>query len=157
MTTTTAAASRRHVSPVELVLRVLAVAGLGVSAYIHLHLAHLYAGNGGTISQGDLFVVQGIVSIVVAVALLATGWPWVWVAAGLVGLASLAAVLVSRYTSLGAVGPFPNMHDASWQPSPDKLDSAVAEAVVVVVVLIWAAVVARGRSGSAQPVFSSSP
>ena len=158
MTTTTATASRRHVSPVELVLRVLAVAGLTISAYIHLHLAHYYASNGATISEGTLFRAQGIVALVVAAVLLVTGWRWAWLAAGAVGLASLAAVLTSRYTSLGAVGPVPDMHEPTWPPSPDKLTSAVAEAAVVVLVLVWAAVVARGRSdSSAQPVFSSSP
>ena len=156
-TTTTAAANTRRVSPVELVLRVLAVAGLGVSAYVHLHLAHYYVGNGRTISEGDLFRAQGVVALVVAGVLLVSGWRWAWYAAGVVGLASLAAVLASRYTSLGAVGPFPDMHEPTWQPSPDKLTSAVAEAAVVLVVLVWAALVARGRSRSAQPVSSSSP
>jgi hypothetical protein len=146
--TISATASSSRVSPVELVLRVLAVAGLGVTAYIHLHLAHLYAANGSTISQGDLFVAQGVVSIIVGLALLATGGRWAWLLTALVSLASLAAVLVSRYTSLGSVGPLPNMHDASWEPSPDKLNSAIAEAAVVAVVLIWVALVARTRSRS---------
>ena len=153
--TTTASTPRLNVSPVDVVLRVLAVAGLGVSAYIHLHLAHLYAGNGSPISQGDLFVAQGVVAAVVAVVLLVTGWRWVWVAAAAVGAASLAAVLASRYTSLGGIGPLPNMHDASWQPSPDKFVSAVAEAAVVAVFLMWWLLVARSRER--QPVLSSSP
>lgn len=155
--TTTATASRVHVSPVELVLRVLAVAGLGYSAYVHLHLAHYYAGNGGTITQGDLFRAQGVVALVVAAGLLATGWRWAWWAAGAVGLASVVAVLTSRYTSLGAVGPFPNMHEPTWQPSPDKAASAVAEAAVVVIVVAWTVWTARDRRHSGQPVFSSSP
>jgi hypothetical protein len=153
--TSTATASGRHISPVELVLRVLAVAGLVASGYVHLHLAHLYAGNGGTISQGDLFVAQGVVALVVAALLLVTGWRWVWLAAGVVGVASLAAVLASRYTSLGAIGPFPNMHDASWQPSPDKFGSAVAEAAVFVLAVMWA-LVARTRRGDRRPEFSRS-
>ena len=153
--TTTASTHRLDVSPVDVVLRVLAVAGLAVSAYVHLHLAHVYAGNGDQISQGDLFVAQGVVAAVVAVVLLVTGWRWVWVAAAVVGAASLAAVLASRYTSLGGIGPLPNMHDASWQPSPDKFVSAVAEAAVVAVFLLWWLLVARSRER--QPVLSSSP
>jgi len=155
VTTTTATASDRHVSPVELVLRVLAVAGLAYSAYVHLHLARYYVSNGGTISEGGLFRTQGVVALVVAAVLLMTGWRLAWVASGLVALASFAAVMVSRYTALGAVGPFPDMHEASWQPSPDKLASAVTEAAVVVVVLLWAVLVAR--RGTRQPVLSSSP
>jgi hypothetical protein len=64
-------------------------------------------------------------------------------------------VLASRYTNLGAIGPFPNMHDASWQPSPDKFGSAVAEAAVVVLVVMWA-LVARTRRGDGRPEFARS-
>ena len=155
--TTTATASRLHVSPVELLLRVAAAAGLAYSAYVHLHLAHYYVSNGSGISQGDLFRTQGVVALVVAVALLVTGWRWAWIAAGLVGLASVAAVLASRYTSIGAIGPFPNMHEPTWQPSPDKLASAIAEAAVVAIVVVWAIWTARARTSTRQPVFSSSP
>ena len=161
--TTTVTVSRLHVSPVELVLRVLAVAGLAYSAYVHLHLAHYYVSNGSGISEGDLFRTQGIVALVVAAVLLVTGWRWAWVAAGLVGLASLAAVLASRYTSIGAIGPFPDMHEPTWQPAPDKLASALVEAGVFLVFAVWAAWALRARGKDAndrndrQPVFSSSP
>jgi hypothetical protein len=160
--TTTATVSKLHVSPVELVLRVLAVAGLAYSAYVHLHLAHYYVSNGSGISEGDLFRTQGIVALTVAAILLVTGWRWAWVAAGLVGLASLAAVLASRYTSIGAIGPFPDMHEPTWQPSPDKLASAGAEAAVVLLAAAWAIWALRSRSehrqsDERQPVFSSSP
>jgi hypothetical protein len=144
--TTTATVSRLHVSPVEVVLRLLTVAGLSYSAYVHLHLAHYYDGNGTSVSQGALFRTQGVVALVVACGLLVTGWRWAWFAAGAVGLASLAAVLTSRYTSVGAIGPFPDMHEPTWQPSPDKVASAVAEATVVAVVVAWGAWTARSRS-----------
>jgi hypothetical protein len=152
-TTTTRTALRLSLS--EVVLRVLTVVGLGVSGYIHLHLAHLYAGNGGTVSQGDLFIAQGVVAAVVALVLLLTGWRWSWYAAGLVGAASAGALLLSRYTSLGGVGPLPNMHDASWQPAPDKVVSLLAECAVVALVAVWAVTVDRRRDR--QPVLSSSP
>jgi len=144
--TTTATSTAIHASLAEVALRVLTVVGLGVSAYIHLHLAHLYAGNGNQISQGDLFTAQGVAALGVATVLLVTGWRWAWYAAGLVGAASAAALLLSRYTSMGAIGPLPNMHDASWQPSPDKLASLVAEAAVVVLVAAWALAIDRRRS-----------
>jgi hypothetical protein len=155
--TTTATVSRLHVSPVELVLRALAVAGLAYSAYVHLHLAHYYVTNGSTISEAALFRTQGIVALVVAAALLVTGWRWAWLAAGLVGLASVAAVLTSVYTSIGAIGPFPDMHEPTWQPSPDKLASALVEAAVVVIVAMWGVWSLRARRDERQPVFSSSP
>jgi hypothetical protein len=145
----------RVVSPLELVLRVLTVAALAISAYVHLHLAHLYTTLGDTITQGDLFRVQGVVAAAVAVWLLVTGQRLAWWAAGIVGAASFAAVMVYRYENIGAIGPIPNMHDASWQPSPDKMLSAVAEAAVVVLVLIWW--VAVDRRYDRQPVSSGSP
>jgi len=153
--TTTATAQRVNVSPVALVLRVLAVAGLAVSAYVHLHLAHLYTTLGDTITQADLFRIQGAVAAAVAVWLLLTGSRLAWWTAAAVSAASFAAVMLYHYVDVGSIGPVPNMHDASWLPSPDKLVSAIAEAAVVVVVLIWWAAVARRRES--QPVFSRSP
>jgi hypothetical protein len=150
------AATRAAVSPVDLALRVLAAGALAVSAYVHLHLAHLYDGLGSSISAGAMFRAQGIVAALVALLLLVTGSRWAWAAAAGVGAASFAAVMLYRYTSLGAVGPLPNMHDSTWQPSPDKLLSAVVEAAVVVLAVLWWAAVAR-RSRQRQPVFSSSP
>jgi hypothetical protein len=153
--TTAATLQRVRVSPLDIVLRVLAVAGLAVSAYVHLHLAHLYTTLGDTITQGDLFRVQGVVSAVVAVWLLVTGQRLAWLTAGVVSALSLGAVMLYRYVNVGAIGPIPNMHDASWQPSPDKMMSAIAEAAVVVLALVWWVAVARRRER--QPAFSSSP
>jgi hypothetical protein len=141
--TTTAIAQRVKASPVELVLRVLAVAGLAISAYVHLHLAHLYTTLGDTITQGDLFRAQGIVAAVVAAWLLLTGHRFAWWLAAVVAAASFGAVMLYHYVNVGSIGPLPNMHDASWLPSPDKLLSAIAEAAVVVLVLLWWATVAR--------------
>ena len=137
-------------------LRVLAAAALGVSAYVHLHLAHRY-GYPGTISGETVFRVQGITAGVIAIALLATGNKWVWVAAALIGLASFAAVMLYRYVDVGAIGPLPNMYDSTWQPSPEKVLSAIAE---IAVPLLWLVDVAlrqsttslvRRRSAAPQP------
>ena len=133
---------------VRIVLRVLAAAALAVSAYVHLHLAHRYA-YPGTINGTDLFRAQGVTAAVVAAVLLATGHRWAWLAAAAVGLASFAAVMLYRYVDVGAIGPLPNMYDATWQPSPDKLLSALAEAAVVVLSLAYLA--AARRSSPARP------
>jgi hypothetical protein len=127
------------------VLRLLAVAGLAVSAWIHLDLAHLYKGLGDTITQADLFYAQAAVAAVVALWLLVTGMRTAWWAAALVGAGSFAAVMLYRYVDVGAIGPIPNMHDASWLPSPDKAVSAIAEAAVVVVWLAYEALHRRNR------------
>ena len=119
---------------VRIALRVLAAAALGVSAYVHLHLAHRYA-YPGTISGTTLFRVQGVTAIVVGVLLLVTGHRWAWAAAAVVGLASFGAVMLYRYVDVGAIGPLPNMNDATWKPSPDKMLSAIVEAALPV---LWA-------------------
>ena len=124
---------RSRATPLALVLRVLAAAALGVSAYIHLHLAHRYATvPHDTIGQDDLFYVQGVVAAAVGLWLLLTGQRVAWWAAAAVGAASFAAVMLYRYVDVGAIGPLPNMTDMSWEPSPDKALSAFAEAAVVV-------------------------
>lgn len=113
----------------RVIVRVLAVAALSVSAYVHLHLAHLYP-YPGTITGTQLFDIQGVTAAVIALALLVTGNRWVWLAASGIGLSSFAAVMLYRYVDVGALGPLPNMNDGTWMPSPDKPASAVAEALV---------------------------
>jgi len=116
----------------DVVLRLLGAAALAISSYVHLHLAHIYSSLGDTITQGDLFYVEGAVAAAVALWVLVTGGRWAWVAVGLVAAASFAAVMVYRYVDVGSIGPIPNMYEPSWQPSPDKGLSAIAEAVGVV-------------------------
>jgi len=140
----------------RLVLRVLAATCLGISAYVHLHLAHRY-GYPGTISGAAIFRIQGLVAATVGVLLLVTGNKWVWVAAALVGLASFTAVVLYRYVDVGAIGPLPNMYDSTWQPSPEKLLSAIAELAVPILWLVdlglrqSSTTLARRRSAAPLP------
>jgi hypothetical protein len=132
--TTTAAGSRpAPTTAVDISLRVFATAALGISAYVHLHLAgHPFNPAPGTLTQARMFYAQGVVAAVVALALLVTGNRFVWWAAAAVGAASFAAVLLYTYVDVGKIGPLPNMNDPGWLPSPEKSLSAVAEAAVVV-------------------------
>jgi hypothetical protein len=110
----------------NVLLRVLAGVALAVSGYVHLHLAHRY-GYPGTITGEQLFIAQGVTALVLAVAIVVSGNRWLWAAGAALGLASFVAVMVYRYADIGAIGPLPDMYDATWQPSPQKLLSAVAE------------------------------
>jgi len=114
-------------------LRLLGAAALAISAYVHLHLADHYSSLGSSISQGDLFYAQGAIAALVALWVLLSGHRWAWLAVALVGAASFAAVMVYRYVDVGSIGPIPDMYEPSWQPSPDKLMSAYAEAAAVVI------------------------
>lgn len=140
--TTTATPTRTDVSSIAAVaLRVLGAAALGISAYVHLHLAsHPFNPAPGTITQARLFYAQGVVAAVVGLALLATGNRYVWWLAALVGASSFAAVMLYTYVDVGKIGPMPNMNDPGWIPSPEKALSAIAEAAVVVLFVMNEAV-----------------
>jgi hypothetical protein len=117
------------------ILRLLTAAGLGVDAYVHINLApryHAVTGSSG-ISQELLFRIEGGVAILVALIVLAGGSRFLQFVAFLVAASALAAVLVYRYTNVGAIGPFPNMHDPAW--FPEKTLSAWAEAVAALTAL----------------------
>src|SRR4051794_22551394 len=140
----------------RLVLRVIAAACLGISAYVHLHLAHRY-GFPGTISGETIFRIQGIVAATVGVLLLLTGNKWVWVAAAVVGLAAFTAVMLYRHVDVGAIRPVPNMYDSTWEPSPRQLLSAIVEIAVPFLWLVDLGLrqssisLARRRSAAPQP------
>ena len=120
-----------HRSRSSLVLALLAAAGLAYDAYVHLDLAHVYDGNGSSITQGGLFRAEAVIAILVGVAVLASDHWMVWAAAGLTGLGGAALVVLYRYVDVGAIGPVPNMHEPVWYA--EKSRSAIAEAGVGVV------------------------
>jgi hypothetical protein len=132
----------QRVSLVDVLLRLMGAAALAVSSYVHLHGAHFYSSLGDTITQADLFYVQGSVAALVALWVLASGNRWAWVAVALVGAASFAAVMVYRYVDVGSIGPIPNMYEPTWQTN-EKLLSAYAEAAAVVVAVV--ALLSRSR------------
>lgn len=114
------------------VLRVLTAAGLGVEAYVHIHLAARYDGVTGSaiISQGMLFRSVGAIAILMALLVLASGSRILHFVAFLVAAGALTFVLLYRYTNLGALGPLPNMHDPTWFGM--KTLSVIGEAVATV-------------------------
>ena len=123
------------------VLRLLTAAGLGVGAYVHIHLASKYSGGSG-LSQGLLFRIEGGVAILLALIVLASGSRFLHFLAFLVAASALGAVLLYSYTNVGRLGPLPDMHDPAW--FPQKALSAAADAVAT---LASAALVVRSRNG----------
>jgi hypothetical protein len=134
-------------SVTALVLRVVVAAGLVVDAVVHLRLAAGYqlAAPGG-IGQGNLFRVEAVVALAAAALVLFVGSRWAFVVAALVGLSALAAVVLTRYVHVPALGPLPAMYEPIW--FFEKSLSAVAEGVSGCVAVL-AAVVAAGRRGRA--------
>jgi hypothetical protein len=116
-----------------LLLRLAVFAGLGVDAYIHLHLAP-DAGHTGTITATTLFWVQGVLAAVVALLVLIRPRPVPYLIAFLVAASALGAVLLYRYVDVGTLGPLPEMYEPVWYT--DKVTAAVAEAVATVAAVI---------------------
>ncbi|HUR51019.1 MAG TPA: hypothetical protein VMZ11_02735 [Mycobacteriales bacterium] len=137
-------------SAASVVLAVLAAAGLAYDAYVHLHLADNYDGNGSTITQGALFRIEAVLAIVAGLVVLASDSRLAWALAGMVGIGGVAAVVLYRYVDVGAIGPIPNMYEAVWYG--DKTRSALAEGGVGLVWLVREAIryaEARFSAGSA--------
>jgi MYXO-CTERM domain-containing protein len=98
-----------------LLVRVLVAVALAVSGWIHLDLAASFDAMGRTVTLGALFRAQGGVAFAAAAwLLLARRSALPVLAALLVGLASLAAIVLSFYVRLPAIGPFPEIYEPVW-------------------------------------------
>jgi glucan phosphoethanolaminetransferase (alkaline phosphatase superfamily) len=131
-----------------IVARVLAVVTavlLAVDAYVHLSDASQYDSfKSSVMSEGTLFRIQGIVAIVVAVAVLI--WPRIltWVLAILVSGSAAVAVVLYTYVNVGALGPLPNLYENTWN-APGKVASAVAETAAALVAIAGLVLAIRSR------------
>ncbi|MHC5560699.1 hypothetical protein [Kocuria sp. U4B] len=149
----------RH-RPRMLVLRVLIAAGLVLTAVIHLQLAPGYqqVPHDG-IGQGTLFRLQAVASLAAALYVLVRGTRPAYLNAAAVALSALAAVVLTRYVPLPAIGPLPAMYEPVWYPA--KTLSAVAEAVVAALACAGYLLLNRARHhpgiSGVSPEHSSTP
>lgn len=103
-------------------------AGLGVDAYVHLHLASSYAMvKTSVVSQATLFRLEGFAAIVTAVLLLVRPHWLTALLALLVSGGGVAAVLLYANTDPGKIGPLPDMYEPVWYT--EKTNSLIGEAV----------------------------
>ena len=132
--------------------RVAGAVLLAVSAWKHLELAPSYdAAQGTALTVGDLFRVQGVLALLLGVALLVRDRWWAWTAAAAAMAASLLAVLASVYVQVDPIGPLPTLYEPVWYA--DKTLTAYAEGAFVVLAAVRL-VVWRLRS---RPVSSGRP
>ena len=133
-TQTRSSSGRRSTSAVGLVLTGVVVVGLLVDAAVHAHLAPEYelAFPGG-IGGGTLFYIQAVVAFVTAVGVLVWRRRPMYAVAFLVALSAFAAVVISRYVELPAVGQVPAMYEPLW--FLEKSVSAVAEGLAALAAL----------------------
>lgn len=117
-------------------LRVMGAVALGYSGYLHLRIAlerpPLFAD--GQVSLSGLFLAQAVAAAVVVVWVLVRGDLVSWLAFGAVAVGSLAALVLSVYVRIPAVGPFPELFEPLWYA--DKYLAAAAAAVASVVALV---------------------
>ena len=107
-------------------VRLVAVAGLCVDAYVHLNLAATYAEAQAVINEGVLFRAEAVLALLAGLALLTSGRRLAFVLGLAVSASALTVMLVSRYSDLGPIGPFPDLYDPVWFPA--KLWAAGGEA-----------------------------
>jgi hypothetical protein len=124
----------RSWAAIRTVLIIVVVAGLAVDAFVHFNLASTYAGvKTSTLSQADLFRVEGALAVLAAVALVIRPRRYTAAFAFLVSAGGLAAVLLYRYVNVGAFGPLPNMYEPIWYGK--KTLSAWAEGIAALAAL----------------------
>ncbi len=110
-------------------LRLLAAAGLLVSAYVHLSLAPRYDLLGGQVTLGALFRVQAVLAVAAALVLVVPR-PLAWWPAAVVAATSLVALIGTVYVQVPAFGPLPAVYEPVW--FTDKVVATVAVAVSLV-------------------------
>jgi hypothetical protein len=140
------------------VLQLIAAAGLAIDAKIHLDLASTYdAIKSSTVSQGDLFRIEGGLAIVAGLLVLVWRRPIsALIALGVAG-GGLVPLLVYRYYDVGAIGPLPPMYEPVWYP--DKTDTLIAQivaAVAALALLVLLVVRKRRRNIASGPIRSTS-
>lgn len=130
----------RHLVP--LVLRGVIAMSLTVDAVVHLRLAGGYQQSASSgIGAGNLFRIEAVVALAVAVWVLWRGSRPALGASLAVGLSALVAVVLYRYVDVPALGPLPAMYEPVW--FFEKSLSAVFEAVAAVAAAVALAVVPR--------------
>lgn len=139
---------------VKIVLIVIAVAGLAIDAYVHFDLAGNYELiKTSTLSEADLFRIEGAVAIVAALLLLVRPRRYTAAIAAVVAGTALLVLLLYRYNDIGRIGPIPSMYEPIWFTK--KTVAAYAEgaaliAAVLLLSLLWAQSVRTARQSRAQ-------
>lgn len=130
----------------NLAARIITAVALVVNAYIHFRLASTFDAVTGTLlSLGDLFRIQGVAGVLVAVLVVMLPRRWAaLVAAGLAG-AGIAMLVISVYAplDLSAIG-LPVISESAWYP--DKLVALASQGIAVVAALFAALSTAPRRA-----------
>lgn len=123
---------------VKIALIVIVVAGLAIDAYVHFNLASNYELiKTSTLSQADLFRVEGAVAIVAAVLLVVRPRRYTAGIAAVVAGSALLVLLLYRYNDIGQLGPIPSMYEPVWYTKKTVAAFAEGAALIAAVVLLF--------------------
>lgn len=128
-----------------LILRLITAAALGVSAYVHVAVAQGPLLADGQITLAGMFVGQAAVATLAALWLIGRDTRPAWTAAAVIGVVSFAALVLSVYVQIPAIGPFPALYEPDWYG--DKVLAALSAAVAAFLAAIGLTR-SRGRSGA---------
>jgi hypothetical protein len=125
------------------------VVGLGIDAYVHLHLAHFYDPVKATFSQGQMFRLEAVLAIVAAVLLLVRPGRLTAAIAAIVAGGGVIALLLYYFVNVGKIGPLPNMYEHTMYT--EKVVTLIAQTVatgtaLALVFLGWPREEPAGRS-----------
>jgi hypothetical protein len=127
---------------VKIALIVIVVAGLTIDAYVHFNLASNYELiKTRTLSQADLFRIEGAVAIAAALLLLLRPRRYTAAIAAIVAGSALLVLLVYRYNDIGRLGPIPSMYEPIWYTKKTVAAYAEGAALIAAVALLsvlWA-------------------
>jgi hypothetical protein len=118
--------------------RIITAIALAANAYLHFRLADTYDAVTGTLlSLGDLFRVQGVAGVLVAVTLVVLSRRWVSLMAAVLAGAGIVVLVASVFVplDLSAVG-LPVIFEPSWYQ--DKLLAVAAQGIAMVAAVLAA-------------------
>ena len=130
-----------------LAARLLAAAALLVTALIHARMA-FQLGVGESLGRGQLFLVQAVVSAIIAMAMF-TRDSRVWLFAVVLSGSGLLGILASVYFPIPSVGPFPAIDEPTW-----LLTKGIVALAELTVIALW---VIRQIAPPSPPSPPSSP
>ena len=120
--------------------------GLGIDAYTHVDLAHLYVYNTtGTVNEAVLFRVEAAAAVVAGLWVLLRPGLWSAALASLVAGGGAFALLLYRYVNVGKIGPIPNMYDPGWFTKKELSLAGELVALVAALALVAGSLIVRRR------------
>lgn len=114
-----------------------AAAALLVSAWVHVDLAAPPWAVDGQLTLASLFLAQALVAAAVAAWALVRPSRLALGAAVLVGLGSLAALVVPVYVRVPSIGPLPALYEPLWYGAKVTAAAAAGAAAATALLALW--------------------